>query len=317
MFDINVAAMKIGVAIPILNNSFRYWDDPGTWLVPSSWTKNAGIVTLREWTHAYDADDAAVYLVGSSVPDDNSVNLTSSTERMWPENHQGFPSGITCYYSWAVFINALSGAGANARVRLQIGVDSAQDFSGSPQWTTLDDVLATDTEIRLRTGTAVLSVTAADRWARCLLILRDATSIQAKIDCPAVMFNPFAPLVGYYAFTGWADNGPPATFQRYHQMDDTRQGVTRTHDPSGGAEKLVLPLSFRDESAEFYENMHGFFNLNKGRPGLTGVPLLLEPNLPGYPPTMMCNIVENEFPLKRQAGASPWYGGTVTFKSVY
>ena len=129
------------------------------------------------------------------------------------------------------------------------------------------------------------------------------------------MFNPFSTAAGYYQFTGFAEI-PSQGFRRFTQDSVNPVGSTQRFDPSGGAEKLRLTCQFEDELPDFYENMKRFYNINHGMPGVPPLPLLIEPNLPGYPPTFRCNIVGDEFPLDRQRARGNFYGGTITFEAV-
>ena len=309
---ISVAMMKIGAALPILNESFRYWDDPGTWANAAAWAKT-GVTVGRYWT-GYD-DDAAVAISDSSIPDDQTNFIMSAGQRFWNDNALGF-SSLTVYYSYAAFMQTLTGGGGNQRLQLHLQVDDTAAFASPTGTNIASQPTSVDTTYTRYTGTSALTIGAADRWVRAKLIIRDAALMVMVVDNLGVMFNPFSPGTGYYQFTAFAEI-PDHSYDRFTQDQRTSTGRTRRFDPSGGAENLILTATFEDEDIAFYQSMKRFYDLNPGEPGLPGIPLLLEPNLPGYPPTFMCNIADRPFPLRRQGNRGNFYGGTMTFEAVY
>jgi hypothetical protein len=315
IYDISISDMKIGVAIPIPNNSFRYWDNPGVWSDPTKWTEN-NLAAGRYWT-GYDGDRAGCGIIGASIPDDDTWNLQSTPCRWCNDNDSATDTTITTvYWGYAREIYSSSGGGTPA-LYFQLGYDSAEAFS-SPVWTTLSTTYSTGAEYYYNTGTKIVSGLDVDEpWAAVRLVLRDATVLAARIDSVGVMVDPIGDN-GYYELTSVRSVTPPdQAFTRYTQDGETRLGTTNRFDPSGGGEKLRLRLRFEHENITIYENLKTLYDYNHGTPGMAPLPLMIEPNLPGYPPMFMCNIEEKRFPLTRDSNWGDTYGGDLTLVGVW
>jgi hypothetical protein len=131
------------------------------------------------------------------------------------------------------------------------------------------------------------------------------------------MFDPFSG-DGYYELTNVYSVDPPRHgYGRFTSDSTTRQGNDVRYDSSGGSDKLRLTVRYQDEALTVYENLKKFYDINHGTPGLSGLPLLIEPNLPGFPSTFMCNISEPEYPLNMNRHFADRFGGTVTFTGIW
>ncbi len=314
LYDLALAKMKLGVAVPIFNESFRYWDDPGTWANPTAWTKN-GIVVARSFTEAFDGDEAAVAISDSGgIPDDDTQALTGAVARWWNDNRAMPTNPVVFYWSAAIRYVAFTGGTTHA-FRFTMQFDDNQAFSSPGGNNTMLQLTTVDAAMTLRTGLKPINLGANERWARPVLSLRDATTASAVIDSLGVMMNPFNISAGYYQFTAFAET-PSQRFKSYVEEQETTTGSTRRFDSSGGARKLQVVCQFDEEDLNFYEQIKLFWDINHGTPGLPGLPLLLEPNLPGYPPTLRCNMTDVDFPLDRQGARGSIYNGTVTFTAV-
>lgn len=311
MYDISDANMKLGVAFPVLNDSFKYWDNPGTWNVPTKWTLS-NLSVSRNFT-GFD-DDAALQLTASAPPASLTHYAASVISQYWPDSRALPAANMTVYYSWAGYAIALTGG---ASIVMWLQVDNAEAFS-SPSASAIGTIAATGSELAIVSGTSVITNTTADRWARVLASGWNGTVASGVVDCIGVMFNPFDTGAGYYELTGVRSvTGPSREFLRFTQRDTTRQGVDRRYDPSGGAEKRVMRVQLDREDIALVEMLKKFYDLNHGTPGVPGVPLLLEPNVPGFPPTMLCNIDDQAFPLDKQGNLANFWDGTITFRAVY
>lgn len=314
--NITIGDMKIGVALPIPNNSFKYWDDPGTWSAPSKWTPN-NVGTLRHW-EAYDGDRAAVQIAGASVPDDETYNLQSPPMRWWNDNDNTAYTTITkVYWGCALYVYTLSGGGGNAGVYLQLGYDTDEAFP-SPVWETLvTSAGVTPDWVYYPSTKTTTSMTVDEPWAAIRLVLRDATLIGTRMDCVGMMVDPIGN-DGAYTLTNVRSVIPPdQAYSRYTQDGETRLGTTNRVDTSGGATKLRLRVRFENEAIATYEALKRFYDYNHGTPGMAPLPLMLEPNLPGFPPMFMCNVEEKRFPLTRDSNWGNTYGGDMTFVGVW
>jgi hypothetical protein len=306
--------MKLGVAMPIPNHSFRYWDDAGTWSVPTAWT-SSNIADTRNWTVAADGDRAGCLLVGSTCPDDSTYRLESTAKRFWNDN-ETTPTGQKAYYNIWTYVASLTTPGANGSVRLLLVTDSTTAFP-SPQYTNLKIITATEAELTNHTGEVTMTSDATGKFCKFWFVLRDAAAISVTVDCCGVMFDPFTG-DGYYELENvFSVDAPSHRYARFTSDSTTRQGNNVRHDSSGGGEKLRLTVRYQDEPLTVYENLKKFYDINHGIPGLPGLPLLIEPNLPGYPSTFMCNISEPEYPLDKQRYINNRYGGTVTFTGIW
>jgi len=315
IYDITTADIKLGVAFPVPNASFKFWDDPGTWIAPQAWTKN-NVSVLHLWA-GYD-DDAAATILASSPPDDNTYNLESTVKRFLNDNRNYAISQV--YYSIAINLTSLTTPGANGSFRVVLGTDTESAFGDTPVYNVIKSLTATNAELTRYTGTATgLSIPAADVWCKVLLVARDAAAIAATVDNVGLMFNPLAPTnSGYYEISNVRPVSPPRQgFHRFTQDTITRLGNVNRSDESGGAEQLRLTVVFENEAQAIYENLKKLYDVNHGIPGIPGLPLLIEPNLPGYPPTFMCNMSEPQFPLNPDATWGIRYGGSVTFTQVW
>jgi hypothetical protein len=317
IFDnITIGDMKIGVALPVPNNSFKFWDDPGTWAAPEKWTKN-NVGALRHF-EAYDGDRAAVQIAGASVPDDETYNLQSTIKRWWNDNDGTAYTTISkVYWGAALYVHTLSGGGGNEGAYLQIGYDDNEAFS-SPTWETLVSTSGVVADWVYYTGTkTTASMDVDEPWVGARLVLRDATVISARLDCVGMMVDPIGN-DGAYTLTNVRSVTPPdQVYGRYAQDGETRLGTTNRVDTSGGATKLRLRVQFQNETIATYEALKRFHDYNLGTPGMAPLPLMLEPNLPGYPPMFMCNIEEKRFPLTRDSNWGDTYGGSMTFVGVW
>jgi len=317
IWDHTVAYMKLGVPFPIPNSSFRYWSDPGTWASLEAWTKNgAGMTIGRSW-EGYD-DKAGVVLSGSSVPADETHNIASTIKRFWNDNDNTTrPTSLDIYTSAAIWVVAYSG-GTTPQFKIVLETDATSAFSSAATYNlVVKNITGTDSAYVLNQSTVNKTVAATEKWARIKLVLRDATSMVVNVDCVGIMFNPFGSN-GYTTLTGvLSTTGPEHRERTFNQDTVGRLGNTRRYDPSGGARKLILPLSLEHETLATWETIHKYWSLNHGTPGLPGVPLMVEPNLPGFPPTIMVNIKEVDSPLTRQGTTADNYGGSITFESVY
>ena len=97
-------------------------------------------------------------------------------------------------------------------------------------------------------------------------------------------------------------------------------GVSRRFDSSGGVEKYRLIMRLEGETATVYQNLKRFYDMNMGQPGISPVPLLIEPNIPGVPPTLMVNFAQNGFgltPTRNPGPSALFYGGTLEFETIY
>ena len=169
MYDIAVAKMKIGVAFPIYNESFRYWDNPGTWTLPTAWT-NSGVTIARSFTDAFDGDESAVDLSDTAMPNDHTNNIASQVARFWNDNRAGFAS-LSCYYSIAMRLISVTTPGAAFNCKAVIEWDSAEAFT-TPGSANLAVVSTVDGATVLRTGVAAMAgITTSDRFSRAKLIL--------------------------------------------------------------------------------------------------------------------------------------------------
>ena len=314
MYDTTVASMKIGVAVPVANHSFKYWDDAGSWVLPTAWTK-ANLTATRYWT-GYDDLEAGLALAGASVPDDTTYRITqTNAQRFWNDDRPT-PSPQDIYSSIAAHITFTS-PGANANVQFMLSYDSTAAF---PSVTEVElDSWSADTTAALTIHTAetVWDPANADKWAKVHISMTDATAIAARFDCIGIMFDPFT-RDAYYELTNvWPVNGPEWRYGRGVQITKTPLGTHKAFDPSGGNEKIQLSFRLQDEDIDTYQALKQFFDINKGTPGLPGLPLLIEPNLPGLPPTVMVNFTDKAFPLARQNSRALRYGGTLNLESVW
>jgi hypothetical protein len=318
IFDITVASMKLGVAVPVPNHSFKYWDDPGTWADPSKWTPNNSPTIARNYT-GFD-DYSAVQISKVSAPADNTTRIESVISRIWNDNAAITMFSATMnkyYYSIAAYVSSLSGGGGDPGFKAQLVLDTAEAFP-SPSYGTLFSINSQTSELVLNTGAVThAGAGAGDKWAQVMLIVRDATTVMAVVDNVGVMFDPFDNN-GYTELTNVFSSTPPGQdYRRYTKDAETRHGTTVRTDDSGGGEKLALRLHFENESLATYETLKRYYDLNHGTPGLPGLPLLIEPNLPGYPPTFMCNIPERPFPINQVSQGANRYGGSITFVGVW
>lgn len=315
MWDTTVAYMKLGVPFPIPNNSFRYWSNPGTWTSLEGWTA-ANLTLARKWT-GYD-DDSGVTLTGSTIPADDTFYLMSTAKRFWNDNDNTTrPTSLDMYVSAAVWVVSYSG-GTTPTFKILLETDATSAFSSATSYTIKSTALSgTASAYALETNSSNKTIPSTEKWARIKLVLRDATAMVINVDCVSVMFNPFGS-GGYTTLTGVLSTSGPAHRERTFNQDTVgRLGNTRRYDPSGGARKLILPLTLERETQSTWETLHNYWSLNMGTPGLPGIPLIIEPNLPGLPPTIMVNIKEIDSPLTRQGTTADNYGGSITFESVY
>jgi hypothetical protein len=333
MYDISVTSMKIGVAIPIVNNSFRFWDDPGTWQDPTGWTAGGGNVSLYRYQDpisngywlGYD-DNAALRISDfATIPNDTTHETYSDTKRFWPDNAHTLASTLTIYFNMAWgFNNNATTPGGSALNHFVIQIGNNSSLASVQEVTLVADVSAStaQTGFTLASGTKNISTNSgAAVWARARHVWRDWTGVSRldfQCDCIGIMFNPFDYTTGYLELTNvHPANGPVFTPQNFIRESKTPMGTSRRSDLSGGHEKYQLDFELRNESSTTYENLKRFYDINRGTPGIPGVPLLIEPNIPGIPPTLMVNMVGNQFPIRRQTSRAERYGGTLTFETVW
>lgn len=314
IYDTTVTHMKIGVAVPIVNPSFKFWDDPNTWSVPNGWTK-ANLTVGRYWT-GYDGDQASLKLSAASIPDDYSYKIQSAPCRFWYDYHV-LNTAQDFYWSLAGQAT-ISGGGANVGAAIQLRTADTVGMTGSLTSSTLKSFTTTSAAELVRfTGTANHNPSAGNEFADILMFLRDATVIFVYWDCIGVMFNPID-ASGYYQLTNvFPANGPQFWYEKMGQLIKTPLGTHKRHDPSGGAEKIKLSLQFINEDITTYETLKYFHQLNWGTPGLPGLPLALEPNLPGLPPMLVVNWMDNDFPLTRDTTKAERYSGTCNFETMW
>lgn len=321
MYDISVASMKIGIACPIPNNSFRFWDDPGTWVDPSAWTAtNVSVARQGKWTTfgtGYDDDRSMLYLYTSSAPDDTSYRLVSTPVMFWQAADNDLSTTQAYYYSLAANYSIGTG-GANKKVVLYmtVGTSSTLGTSSSAvikEWTT-----GTGGSLVLYTGSVTPTTSAGYDWFAFQAYIRNVSTLTyAYLDTIGIMFNPIDG-TGYYTLTNvFPANGPSFAPEHFIETTRTPLGITRRYDISGGNEKYRIELELRDESATTYQYLKRFWDYNRGTPGINPYPLLIEPNIPSLPPTLMVNFVGNRFPLTRQTSRAQRYGGVVTFETIY
>jgi hypothetical protein len=330
IYDITVTHMKMGVALPIANNSFKYWDDPGTWAVPSAWTnKTPGNWTLSKHFVGYDDDRAALQvndtngIADGAFPNAMQGGDPAARRRWWPANEQVPGTSVAIYYSFA-WGYVTTGPGPTDP--LFLNSISLSDAAGSGAITGNVGTVVTTAQVvdfpTLETGTVVLgSITTSHR--HCMFSAVKANdwtgTILAQIDSIGCMVNPFDWATdGYLQLTNvFPVNGPFFTYQKFSRLTRTPLQVAKRFDPSGGAEVIRLSVELRNESLTTYQNLKRFYDLNKGVPGIPGVPLAIEPNLPGLPNMMMVDITNNSFPLRRDSGRGTFYSGVFTFETVW
>jgi hypothetical protein len=313
IYDITTTHMKLGVAMPIPNSSFKYWDDPGTWVTPTDWTENTTFAG-RHWT-AYDADTAAATVVATGAPPGHSYNFTSLAKRFYNDN-RGTPTTQDVYYHFPMYLFSMADPTGDVTIFLE--VDSTAAMS-SPTQTTLKIITvgAIDTDYQIYTGSVAASIASADKFCRLVVGFVGTGATSIYMDNLGVMFDPFSG-DGYYELTDvFSVDAPQHPYQRFTVRDTTRLGNDVRIDPSGGAEKLQVTVTWQDESLAVYEKLKQFYDINHGTPDLPGLPLLLEPNLPGYPATFMCNMSDPAYPLNKQRNINNRYGGTVTFRGIW
>ena len=317
MFDIPVASMKLGVACPIPNNSFKFWDDPGTWIAPTAWTMGTGIVPTRTWT-GYDADRSMAKLQVIYAPDDFSRLVKSKGQRYWNANDADLHTSAQYFYYSFAATYAVGGGGANARIGVQFVVGDDEDLTNKyvstfKTWTT-----GSSATLTLYTGTFAPIITPGHDFGQWRVYFTDLTvPSQIEMDCLGVMFNPLTN-AGYLELTNvYPANGPTFAPENFLSISRTPTGTMKRFDVSGGAVKYRLDIELRDESETVYQNLLQFWYLNTGVPGVAGYPLLIEPNIPALPPTLMVNFVGNSFPITRSTARARRYGGVITFETVW
>ncbi len=324
MFDIAVASMKLGVAVPIYNPSFKYWDDPGTWADPSQWQNLSSYFTINRsavsgvW-YGYD-DDAASTFVIASAPDDYSRLIYSGDGngvRFWPSEMFDLGGSQDFYWSLVAQVTLTTGGGNRKfNLFLQLGTDAAMGTRtdhGVTEWT------SNQIDLTLENGTlSSVSVTQTYDFARLRFAARDISGTASlTLDCIGMMFNPWDGSGFYLLDKVFPANGPLTRYDKFARLIKTPTQVAHQYDPSGGAEVIRLGMEFRQENQDFYENMLRFFRFNKGTPGVAGRPLALEPNIPGLPPMLVGNFLNPTFPLVRDTVRAERYSGTFEFETMW
>jgi hypothetical protein len=329
MYDISVASMKIGVALPIANASFRFWDNPGTWTQPTGWVnKSSNWAISRHWT-GYDDDRASMEVTDTNgIADAAFPNAIESGDtlirrRWWPANALGPGSSVAVYYSFAWGYSTGTPGVTNPLLLNNLEIS---DQDGTPTSkgnvgpvVTTSDVLAFPTR---ETGTVVLTSVASTQRFFLFNALKanDWTgTVTAQIDSIGAMVNPYDwDNLGYLELTNvFPANGPNFAPENFVQSAKTPLGTVLRHDVSGGFERYRLGFELRNEPQSVYQNLRRFYDLNRGTPGIEGVPLLIEPNIPGMPNVLMVNMVGNSFPLRRTTAAAERYAGILVFETIW
>lgn len=319
MFDIPVTSMKIGVACPIPNSSFKFWDDPGTWAEPTAWTIAAGISTIsRSTTTAYDGDRSALYMGVGNAPDDFTSIANSQGQRYWSANDANLdPTNQAFYYSLAATY-AVGSGGAHKEIRIQFAIGDDVDLTNKYTTTVKSWTTGTSSTVTLYTGSVTPIITPGYDFCQVRAFFTDLSSASyLTMDCIGVMFNPLTN-AGYLELTNvYPANGPTFAPENFISVSRTPTGTMKRYDVSGGAVKYRLDIELRDESETTYQNLLNMWYLNTGTPGIAGYPLLIEPNVPALPPTLMVNFVGNSFPLYRSTAYARRYGGVISFETVW
>ena len=326
MFDITVASMKIGVAVPIRNHRFLYWDDPGTWQNCSQWKAiNSNFDELFRYENPDGVfegyEDAAMLHVADNDAGDYWDHIIHGNNEegilYWHPNQFELDINQEFYYVVAAkYATGTGGANKGISFFFDIGTTPAMTTSTNQiflQW------LTGSSDLALFKGTmTTITVIPGYDYCKVKLAIRDITGIwQVRVSSVAIMFNPFDK-TGYYELSNvFPANGPFFSYDRFTRLVRTNQQVGYRYDPTGGAERIRLQMEFRNEDEDFYETMLKFYRLNHGTPGLPGLPLALEPNIPGLPPVIMGNIMNQGFPLRRDAARAQRYSGTFTFESIW
>jgi hypothetical protein len=317
MFDIPVTSMKLGVACPIPNNSFKFWDDPGTWIAPSTWSMGTGIVPTRTWD-AYDGDRSMLKLQIVSAPDDFSRLVKSKGYRYWNANDKDLHTSAQYFYYSFAATYSVGGGGANARIGVQFCVGDDEDLTNKYVSTFKTWTSGSSSTLTLYTGTFAPLIVDGYDFGQWRVYFTDlAVPSQMEMDCLGVMFNP-GDNSGYVALTNvYPVNGPTFAPENFLSTSRTPTGTMKRFDVSGGAVKYRMDFELRDENETTYQNLLNLWYLNSGVPGVAGYPLLIEPNIPALPPTLMVNFVGNSFPITRSTARARRYGGVLTFETVW
>jgi hypothetical protein len=235
----------------------------------------------------------------------------------WHPNYFDLSFSQKYYYAVAAkYICGTGGANKQISFFFDIGTSEAMGTVTNViflQWTSGSG------DLQVFTGDITTLATAPGYdYSRVKVAFRDITSAWSlDLSSVAIMFNPFDG-EGYYELTNvFPGNGPFWSYDKFTRLLRTNSQVGYRYDPSGGAERTRLQMEFRNEDGDFYENMLRFYRINQGTPGLPGLPLALEPNLPGLPPVIMGNFMNQGFPLRRDGARANRYSGTFTFESIW
>lgn len=325
--------MKIGIAVPIMNPSFKAWDDVGTWSDPSKWDLNGTYLTADRRREAFMPngrfegwdDDAALQLAVTQAPDDWTHIVHSNDDsglRFWPSEQFDLSTAQKYYWSFAgLFVVGTGGANKSIGFFFYVGDDENLSSVNSVQFTDYDgssSPLFFDKYSGTMEGGTAITTTNGYDFSRVSIGFRDMTSLHyCCVDNIGIMFDPFNGN-GYYELTNvFATNGPAWRYQSFVKRKRTNRGTLRKYDPSGGAEPIRLSMELRNEEAETYEQMLRFYRMNRGVDGIPGVPLLIEPNIPGLPLTMMVDCVDQHFPMVRTNQRAKRYAGTFNFETIW
>lgn len=327
MFTTTVASMRIGVAIPIVNSAFRDWDtlsDTASWTDPTGWADTGpfspqkAVSAASIFSNDVEADGSSLVWLGTSAADDTTSTVLLSDFRKYFWGDVVLDAAQKFYAVMDHYNTTIATGGPNKEIAVRCV--TATDSSGtSSLYDTIFNWTATSA-----TGWTVLTneftPSAANGWrhAAIQLMARDLTSgvHSVQIKRPAMMFDPNTK-DGYLELTNiFPTNGPAFGPMAFSSMKRDSLGRSRMHDPSGGGRKFTLNLEWRNEDIATYESMLRLWHINQGLPGMEPLPLLIQPNVPGLPSTLMCNWVGG-FQLSKQGRRAGRYGGNIQLEEVW